>query len=192
MNIENNDSLNICVECESLYYKKTSKMSALCPECSHILYSYPNCSHDMATGRCAICYWDGSRSAHLKSLLFEPTLDIPKTKKRTVLLTIGVLFEVNQDELEDDYNTIDHFKDKTHIALEEAMSIYKGNAHLGWTSSRASILDDGSMNCGQCEVCEIWVTDMEKPQPILELEPGFIRGGRLLCEEHLPEELEST
>jgi hypothetical protein len=141
----------------------------------------------MVDGRCSICYWDGSRSRYIKSLLFEPSLDIPKIKKKTVLLTNSVLFEVNEDELEDDYNTIDYFESRTRTVLEETFSIYKKNVNLGWNSNKVTILEKASMNCGQCAVCEAWVTDMKKPHPMLELDPGFVIDGRLFCEDDLPE-----
>ena len=119
-----------------------------------------------------------------------PTLEIPKDKKKTALLTIGVLFEVNEDELHDDYNTIDYFEENTDTAIQKVMSIYKKHPYLGGSSSRVTLLDTATMNCGQCAVCEVWVTDMEKPQPILEFEPGVVRDGRLICEDHLPEKCE--
>jgi hypothetical protein len=43
-------------------------MEALCPECAHRLYGYPECGHEMAGGRCAKCGWDGSVSDYVKGL----------------------------------------------------------------------------------------------------------------------------
>ncbi len=42
----------ICIECESDYFKDSSKMAELCPECSSILYGYPNCKHHFENGNC--------------------------------------------------------------------------------------------------------------------------------------------
>ena len=60
--------LIICDECGSAYFKGTSKMMKLCPECSHYLYGYPNCDHVFVKGRCLYCYWDGSESDYIKWL----------------------------------------------------------------------------------------------------------------------------
>ncbi|WP_235622809.1 hypothetical protein [Enterocloster bolteae] len=37
--------LALCDECGSLFFKGSSQMMGLCPECAHILYGYPNCAH---------------------------------------------------------------------------------------------------------------------------------------------------
>jgi hypothetical protein len=57
-----------CDECLSLYYRSTSQMEALCPECAHVLYGYPQCEHDFKNGRCTKCYWDGSVSKHINEI----------------------------------------------------------------------------------------------------------------------------
>ena len=43
--------LVICDECGSLFFKGSSQMMGLCPECAHILYGYPNCPHHFQNGR---------------------------------------------------------------------------------------------------------------------------------------------
>ena len=58
----------VCDDCGSEFLKGSSKMMALCPECAHYLYGYPNCRHVFENGRCVRCYWDGSESAYIKSL----------------------------------------------------------------------------------------------------------------------------
>ena len=68
MNKEN-DLVVVCDECGSEYLKSKSMMKALCPECSHILYGYENCNHKFKDGRCLFCFWDGSRSKFIKSLI---------------------------------------------------------------------------------------------------------------------------
>ena len=60
-----------CDECGSNFYKKSSKMAALCPECSHILYGYEPCKHDMLNGKCTMCYWDGSVSEYIKKKISQ-------------------------------------------------------------------------------------------------------------------------
>lgn len=59
-----------CEECKSLYYKSTSVMESLCPECSSILYGYDNCIHIFdSNNRCSKCFWDGSKSEYIKNLV---------------------------------------------------------------------------------------------------------------------------
>jgi hypothetical protein len=60
-----------CDECGSSYFAKTSSMIALCPECAHLLYGYPNCDHSFVDERCSRCGWDGSRSSYLRTKLRE-------------------------------------------------------------------------------------------------------------------------
>lgn len=57
-----------CDECGSTFNRAASEMSALCPECAHVLYGSPNCPHVFADGRCIRCAWDGSVSAYVESL----------------------------------------------------------------------------------------------------------------------------
>ena len=58
--------LAVCDECGSLFFKGSSQMMGLCPECAHVLYGYPNCPHHFQNGRCVNCYWDGSKSEYIK------------------------------------------------------------------------------------------------------------------------------
>ena len=60
--------LAVCDECGSLFFKGSSQMMGLCPECAHILYGYPNCPHHFQNGQCVNCYWDGSKSEYIKHL----------------------------------------------------------------------------------------------------------------------------
>ena len=55
-----------CAECGSIFYIHSSKMKSLCPECSHYLYGYNKCDHEMKNGRCKLCYWDGSVSDYIQ------------------------------------------------------------------------------------------------------------------------------
>jgi DNA-directed RNA polymerase subunit RPC12/RpoP len=64
-----NPTIKLCDECGSDYFADTSKMGALCPECSHHLYGYPNCDHAFVEGRCSRCGWDGSRSKYIRGLV---------------------------------------------------------------------------------------------------------------------------
>ena len=60
------NELAVCDECGSLFFKGSSQMMGLCPECAHVLYGYPNCPHHFQNGRCVNCYWDGSKSEYIK------------------------------------------------------------------------------------------------------------------------------
>lgn len=62
-----NREKNICVECESEYYKDSSKMGSLCPDCAYQLYEYPNCNHKFENGNCIKCGWNGQTSEYLKN-----------------------------------------------------------------------------------------------------------------------------
>lgn len=62
------DKIAVCSECGSEFLKASSHMAGLCPECAHILYSYPNCSHVFKNGRCIYCYWNGKKSRYIKRM----------------------------------------------------------------------------------------------------------------------------
>jgi hypothetical protein len=47
-------------------------------------------------------------------------------------------------------------------------------------------LDKEKMNCGNCEKCGCWVTDLDKEGAISELNRGAVYDGKLLCDECLP------
>lgn len=59
----------ICVECQSKYFKGSSEMMNLCPDCAHQLYNYPNCEHEFKNGNCIKCGWNGQTSKFLKNQL---------------------------------------------------------------------------------------------------------------------------
>lgn len=64
----NDKEIEICVECGSEYFKSSSKMKSLCPECAHILYGYENCEHNFENGRCTNCFWNGQQSKYIKNI----------------------------------------------------------------------------------------------------------------------------
>lgn len=63
--------INLCDECSSEYFADSSEMMSLCPDCSHYLYGYDNCQHDIKNGRCIKCYWNGKSSEYIKGLKNE-------------------------------------------------------------------------------------------------------------------------
>ena len=72
--------LALCDECGSLFFKGSSQMMGLCPECAHVLYGYPNCDHHFQNGRCVNCYWDGSKSVYIKKQNQQEETDMPTTE----------------------------------------------------------------------------------------------------------------
>jgi predicted RNA-binding Zn-ribbon protein involved in translation (DUF1610 family) len=64
----NDESISVCDECNSEYYQNSSKMTNLCPECSHVLYGYENCKHNFENGRCSKCFWNGSTTDFIMKL----------------------------------------------------------------------------------------------------------------------------
>jgi predicted RNA-binding Zn-ribbon protein involved in translation (DUF1610 family) len=62
-----NREKKICNECESEYFKDSSEMTDLCPNCAHKLYGYPNCEHKFENGNCSKCGWNGQISEFLKN-----------------------------------------------------------------------------------------------------------------------------
>ncbi len=79
MNLMAEKELAVCDECGSLFFKGSSQMMGLCPECAHVLYGYPNCDHHFQDGRCVNCYWDGSKS--VSKLSFAEMVDFLKLKR---------------------------------------------------------------------------------------------------------------
>jgi len=66
--MKNKDTtLEICDECGSSYFKNSSKMNNLCPECAYIIYGYPPCRHEFVNNRCSKCNWDGSVSDYFNN-----------------------------------------------------------------------------------------------------------------------------
>jgi len=57
-----------CDECGSTFIAKSSNMASLCAECAHIIYAYPKCEHQIRSGCCIKCGWDGSVSEYVQGL----------------------------------------------------------------------------------------------------------------------------
>ena len=72
--------LAVCDECGSLFFKGSSQMMGLCPECAHVLYGYPNCPHRFLNGRCVNCYWDGSKSEYIQKHDKQEETTMPTTE----------------------------------------------------------------------------------------------------------------
>jgi hypothetical protein len=100
--------------------------------------------------------------------------------KITKLLKVNFLYEQNEEEL--DSEIIEKFENEIINKCEEIGAQY----NLKWESSSFIVLDKETMNCGNCEKCGCWVTDLDKEGVISELNRGAVYDGKLLCDECLP------
>ena len=62
-----NREKTVCTEWKSEYYKDSSEMMYLCPDCAHRLYGFSNCEHEFESGKCSRCSWNGLTSEYLKN-----------------------------------------------------------------------------------------------------------------------------
>ena len=110
--------------------------------------------------------------------------------RRTVLLKMSVLVEIDSDEvakLEDsEFCEIDRIEKRLANAINRELGLDDAVSQLGWQQTRPVVLDEQTMNCGRCAICEAWVSDCEKPDRIAELGNAATVDGKLLCDEHLP------
>ncbi len=67
MELEEYENKIECDECGSEYLSHTSKMTSLCPECSHVFYGYENFEHKFKNNRCEKCLWNGYTPMYLKN-----------------------------------------------------------------------------------------------------------------------------
>lgn len=107
------------------------------------------------------------------------------TKKRTVMLRVAILVEADADEAGVDYDALSKTEWRLKDAIDEALGELPNE--LGWLSTRYIELGVAGVNSGRCAECGAWVTDVEKPEPISGLQNGATVDGRLLCDDHLPE-----
>ena len=105
--------------------------------------------------------------------------------KKTVLVNVGVLIEVEESELQKDFGEADITVNKINEAIDRELA-YEESSQLGCQSSSFIELDSDNVNCGRCAECACWVTDCEKPGRVKNLNIGAVWEGRLLCDEHLP------
>ena len=106
-------------------------------------------------------------------------------KKRTVLLKIGVLIEVHEEELNKHFGDVEKLSNKIRNSIDEALN-YADDSPLGWTYERPVPLDENEDNCGTCAGCGVWTTDSTAENPIEELSKGATVAGVLRCDLCLP------
>ncbi len=104
-------------------------------------------------------------------------------KKRSVLLKMNFIYEIDNEELNSDELT--QF-DKLTYEMEDTCEKIGTKYNLKWESSSTIALNHKEINCGKCETCGSWVTDCEAPNRISELNHGARVDGKLLCNECLP------
>ena len=61
-------TIKICDECKSEFYKPSSLMENLCPECASALYGYNNCQHEFVNHRCKKCYRNENSSDYVDKI----------------------------------------------------------------------------------------------------------------------------
>lgn len=106
-------------------------------------------------------------------------------KYKTVLVNLSIHVEVPENNLEaEEFNEFDKFENSLSDSIESIDSPYK----ISWESSRSLVLEPEFMNCGKCEECGCWVSDVESPKSISGLNIGAIHNGKLLCDECLPKD----
>jgi hypothetical protein len=104
-------------------------------------------------------------------------------EKQTCLLRVSYLVEIEKSKSEEEL--LDN------ISFELSQDRYLSNeklpvTKLGWEMTLMQVLDPQKNNCGRCAICNSWVTDIEKPDPINGINIGATVAGQLLCDEHLP------
>jgi len=95
--------------------------------------------------------------------------------KKNILVITAFISEIEENDEEKQILEIDDLIDK-----------FGKKDRLTWIQTRKIFLNKKSLNCGQCDICKNWVTNIEKNDPIPYLPNGVIYKGKLLCDEHLP------
>lgn len=140
--------LSVCDECGSLFFRDSSQMMGLCPECANTLYGYPNCTHHFQNGRCVNCYWDGSKSKYIK-----------KQNQQEELIMIAT-------EWMNKYKSI---KDKLVCKLN--LDMYFVESVIG--NMKVDVLDIGTVHCptGKIFACDPLI-EMEDSLPFIQTIPA--------------------
>ncbi len=105
--------------------------------------------------------------------------------KKNILLVMSFTLEVEDDYLEQDLPSYTKIENKVIDTFEKDTGL-SSISTLGWESSYVIELNENYVNCGRCAVCNSWVTDREKADPVPQLCNGATYKGELLCDEHLP------
>ncbi len=105
--------------------------------------------------------------------------------KKTVLIRLGVLIEVDEKEISKENSEIDRITKRIIESIDNTLN-YDGDSLLGWHSSEGIPLNENEYNCGQCTNCGAWTSDREQANYIRELSIGARVNGKLFCDDCLP------
>lgn len=108
--------------------------------------------------------------------------------KKTILFTLSVLVEAEESDLfRTGLTELDAKFGKIENGIDKILEVNE-DSNLGWQSTSSLILDQDSMNCGRCEICQTWITDREKSDSLKGLTMGVKFNNQFLCDDHLPED----
>ena len=105
--------------------------------------------------------------------------------KKTVLINVSYLMDLEDEEINKDFGWIEKVPNK--LSNDQIIKVGTDEVEVQWKGTSTLILDPNKINCGKCANCRSWVTDREKINPVLELCNGATFEGKLLCDECLPE-----
>jgi hypothetical protein len=105
-----------------------------------------------------------------------------------VLLKIGVLVEVEEEELEKEHSYIDEVTWEIEEKINEALEITDDESDFGWRYTSITVLDENEHNYGKCSKCGTLTSDKEKEGFIPEIGTGATVNKKLLCDDCLPKD----
>jgi len=106
---------------------------------------------------------------------------------KTVLFTVCYLIEVEEELLASrEFECFDNLISEK-LSGNRRKKIDETHS-AKWKNSFLTVLDPDDMNCGKCNNCGGWTTDMENESPIHGLSNGATVEGLLLCDECLPKD----
>ncbi len=107
--------------------------------------------------------------------------------KKSVLLKIGVLVEVEEEELEKDYGYIDEVTWELEDKINDTLKITDDESDFGWRYTSITVLDKNEHNYGKCAKCGTLTSDKGKEGFIPEIGTGATVNEELLCDDCLPQ-----
>jgi hypothetical protein len=109
---------------------------------------------------------------------------------RTWLISVSVSIEQPEELADGDmpqHRMLGNVQETVTAALAKLFA-GEPETKVQWESMHAGPLDD-LPGVGRCAVCNCWVFDAENcTEHVPPVNPGAVVDGRLLCDEHLPED----